>query len=83
MDAPGVKHRVKIRLSPEDLLKALGAPASVHLHKVIVSDDPEIVWVVVEHSDLPTVAPFCETQAMDLAEAEQMFDDISTADAYR
>jgi hypothetical protein len=77
-----VKHRAKVALSPRDLLRLLGAPESVHLHRVIVSDDPEAVYVMVEHPSLPAVHPLAEAPRLDLEAASEVFEDITRAEHY-
>lgn len=78
-----VKHRAKVVLTPRDLLNLLGAPESVHLHRVIASDDPDMVYVMVEHPDLPAVDERCEAPRYDLVEARRIFEGITTEEHYR
>lgn len=80
MSTEDVKHRAKIALSPRDLLRLLGAPESVHLHRVIVSDDPEAVYVMVEHPSLPAVYPLIEAPRLDLEAAREAFERIMQAE---
>lgn len=77
-----VKHRAKVQLSPRDLLRLLGAPDSVHLHRVVVSDDPDVVYVMVEHPSLPAVYPLCEAPMLDREAAAEVFADITMAEHY-
>lgn len=76
------KHRAKVRLTPEDLLRLLGAPESVTLRRVIVSDDPEAVDIMIEHSSLPAVYPLCVAPVLDLVGAQEVFEAILQAENY-
>lgn len=76
-------HRAKVRLSPRDLLRALGAPDTVDVRRVIVTDDPEAVWVLIEHPALERVHEASEAPILNAEQAESVFAEISTADHYR
>lgn len=75
-------HRAKVRLNPRDLMRAIGAPDSVDLRRVIVTDDPEAVWLIIEHPALEASFPDCEVPILNAEQAETVFADITASDHY-
>jgi hypothetical protein len=49
---------------------------------VVVSDDPEVVYVMVEHPSLPAVRPLHEAPMLDREAAAEVFADITLAEHY-